>query len=315
MSRERERQPTLSAVPILLDRRALLSILLASFVSSACDRRSGASTAAAPRVVSISPSTTEALFALNAGDLAVGRSRYCDYPPEVSKLPAVGGFADPSVEAILALSPTIVVGARGPAGPTIEQSLQSHGIQTYFPETESLAAIEAMLEVLGRMVDKTSEAARVVQQIRGRRDAVVAAVAGKPRVRLVMLFDVAPIVVAGPGSFPDELIRVAGGENLIVRGGAYPTIGMEHLLALDPDCIVDGAAEVHDSRRFERLRDSPGWRDLRAFKEGRVRPLANPAALRPGPRIAEGLAAVARAIHGDALAIAEPLPSPSTAPP
>ncbi|HSN96758.1 MAG TPA: ABC transporter substrate-binding protein, partial [Candidatus Nanopelagicales bacterium] len=130
--------------------------------------------------------------------------------------------------------------------------------------------------------------------------------------RVALLFDAGPIVAAGPGGFPDELIRLAGGENLITRGGAYPTLGSEHLIALDPEVLIDGAADLHEGAaagsRLAALRDAPGWRELRAMREGRVRPLASAAALRPGPRIGDGLAALARAIHGDALMIPEPLP-------
>jgi iron complex transport system substrate-binding protein len=72
----------------------------------------------AARIVSLSPSTTETLFVIGAGNRVVGRSRYCDWPPEVLKLPQIGGYVDPSFEAILALRPDLVTGARGPAGGT-----------------------------------------------------------------------------------------------------------------------------------------------------------------------------------------------------
>ena len=76
---------------------------------------------------------------------------------------------------------------------------------------------------------------------------------------------------------------------------------IEHLLALDPDVVLDGAAEAHDGEsvsRIDALRDAPGWRNLRALKEGRARPLSVSTVLRPGPRIGEGLIALARALHG-----------------
>ncbi|MEO7328700.1 MAG: helical backbone metal receptor, partial [Minicystis sp.] len=121
---------------------------LASIALVACSRNSGPR--GASRVVSISPSTTEAVFAVGAGAEVVGRSRYCDYPFEVSRLPVVGGFSDPNVEAIVALAPTLVIGAHGPAGPALAQALEAHGIATFFPETESIAQIEAMLLALGK---------------------------------------------------------------------------------------------------------------------------------------------------------------------
>jgi iron complex transport system substrate-binding protein len=113
---------------------------------AACSKRPtpGPTThAVASRVVSLSPSTTETMFAIGAGASLVGRSRYCDYPPEVTKLPQVGGYVDPSFEAILALRPDLVTGARGPAGTAITDRLEARGVATFFPETESFSAIAA----------------------------------------------------------------------------------------------------------------------------------------------------------------------------
>jgi iron complex transport system substrate-binding protein len=285
-------------IPVRLRRRQALAVLAAA-AASACSRAERAG--AAPRVVSLSPSTTEAVFAVGAGALLVGRSSYCDYPPEALALPVVGGFADPSVEKIVALRPTLVVGAHGPAGPAIEAALQKHGVATFFPETESIAQIEAMLADLGKRLAHEAGATAAVGVIEAARARVAAAVAGRPKVRAVFLFDVAPIVAAGPGSFPDELVRQAGGENLVTAGGAYPTLDLEKLLALDPDVLLDGAADAHGPSRLSGLRDAPGWKNLRAVREGRVRPVVANVALRPGPRIGEGLEAVARALHGDAI--------------
>jgi iron complex transport system substrate-binding protein len=243
------------------------------------------------------------MFAIGAGDLLVGRSRYCDYPKEAERLPVVGGFADPNVEAIVALSPTLVIGAHGPAGPALEQALRAHGIDTFFPETESLDGITSMIRELGRRVGHEPEASRVASGIESARREVAAAVSGKPRVRVAFLFDISPIVAAGPGSFPDELLRLAGAENVIQRGGAYPTIALEHLLALDPDVLLDGASDMRSTKTLrERVENAPGWRELRAVQNGQIRVVGSDV-LRPGPRIGDGLFAVARAIHGEDLAL------------
>lgn len=281
-----------------LGRREALAALVALTIQG-CSRSQ--SKDKPPRVVSISPSTTETMFAIGAGGLLVGRSRYCDYPKEAEKLPVVGGFADPNFEVILGLSPTLVVGARGPAGPVIEERLKSHGIETYFPETESLDAITSMITELGRRVGHAEEASRVASHIDAQRMALLLRVADKPHPRVLFLFDIAPLYVAGPGSFPDELVRVAGGDNVIKKGGAYPTIGLEHVLALAPDVLLDGASDPHATRALrERIEGAPGFRELAAVREGRIREVGSDA-LRPGPRIGDGLWAVARAIHGDTL--------------
>jgi iron complex transport system substrate-binding protein len=247
-------------------------------------------------VVSLSPSTTEALVAIGARDALVGRSRYCDFPPEVSTLPEVGGFVDPNFEAIVALRPDLVTGARGPAGAQMADRLGALGIATYFPETESLPAIDAMILGLGARTMHEASAGRVVLAIRAREEAVKRAAGAFPRTKTLLVFGLVPIVVAGPGSFADEMLGIAGAANVVADGSAYPTLGLERVLALDPELIVD--ASMQESRGEERITtETPGWRELHAVKAGRVIALRDEALLRPGPRVGEGALALAQAIH------------------
>src|SRR5258705_493029 len=194
----------------------------AAIIVASCARKSKPAASRPPaRIVSLSPNTTETLFALGAGDKLVGRSRFCDYPPEVRNIPSVGGYVDPSLEAILALAPDLVIGARGPAGPGLSEKLGAIGIATYFPNTESLSEIDAMLEELGRRVGKLEQAHELVATSKARRDDIARRLGGRPRARVLLVFGVAPIVVAGPGSFPDEMVRFANGENVVTTGNAY----------------------------------------------------------------------------------------------
>ena len=265
----------------------------------ACARPHAASTGIAERVVSLSPSTTETLFAIGAGSAAVGRSRYCDYPAEALRLPEVGGYVDPSFETILALRPDLVTGARGPSGREVADRFTSRGIATYFPDTETSAQIDEMILGLGARTAHADGARGVVDKVHARVDETERALAGKPRVRALLIFGLEPIVVAGPDSFADEMIRRAGGEDVVKAGGKYPTLGMEKVLALDPDVIVDAA--IGEAQGVERIgRDSAGWREVRAVKAGRVVTLNDEVVLRPGPRIGEGLAMLARALHPEA---------------
>src|SRR5262249_47736761 len=151
---------------------------------SACRNRETPSTLknSATRVVSLTPNTTETLFAVGAGNRVVGRSRFCDFPPEVEKIPSVCGYVDASLEAILALRPGLMVGARGAAGPALSEKLGTLGIATFFPPTESMVEIDVMISELATKVGARDEGARVVEKLRARRDAVSHAVAGEPRV-------------------------------------------------------------------------------------------------------------------------------------
>jgi iron complex transport system substrate-binding protein len=286
-------------------RRAVLTNGLALALSACTRKRSDADAGGPPsRIVSLSPSTTEALFAVGAGPQLVGRSRYCDYPPEVLALPQVGGYVDPSFEAILALRPDLVVGARGPAGSAIADRLGQKGIATFFPETESLAAIDAMLRGLGDRTGHAAAGAAAAVALDGRVAKVEAAVAGVPKTRVLLVFGLAPLSVAGPLSFAEELIRRAGGINVVTEGGAYPTIGVERVLRLDPDVVVNAA--MMEERASERIgKGAPGWDKVRAVESGRLVSITDEALLRPGPRIDHGLALLARALHPDAPGLVE----------
>lgn len=276
-------------------RRALLLASLGALTH--CQKR--APSAASPRrLVSLSPSTTETIHALGALGLLVGRSRYCDFPPEVQALPQVGGFTDPNLEAILALRPDLVVGARGPAGPALVERLQARGIAAYFPPTESFSEIEQMIAGLGQRIERARESDALLARMQARRASLDGALAGRPRPRTLLLFGITPIVAAGPGSFADEMLRRAGGDN-VLRGAstvattAYPTLALEQVIALDPDVILDAAIMEHRDQSTL----GGAWTSVRAVREGKVRPLRDEAVLRPGPRVLDGVASLAGALH------------------
>jgi iron complex transport system substrate-binding protein len=282
-------------------RRRLLQYAFTALVldATSCHRASRSSDGAngAQRVVSLSPSTTEILFAVGAGQRVVGRTQFCDFPPEASALPVVGGFVDANLEEIMRLSPDLVVGARGPSGPALARKLESVGVATLFPSTQSIAEIEAAISNIAARVGATERGEAVVTSMRTREKAVAGAVSGEPRVRTLLVFGLAPIVVAGPESFPNEMLLRANGENVVKGGGAYPVINAETLVTLDPEIIINGAASGRGGEHRTIDREAPGWRELRAVREGRVVPLVDEAALRPGPRTAEGIATIARILH------------------
>jgi iron complex transport system substrate-binding protein len=284
-----------------MTRRGVIAaaIALATLAACARGRESLAAPSEAHRIVSVSPATTEALFAVGAGDRVVGRSRFCDWPPEAMKLPVVGGVVDPNFEAIAQLEPDLVVGSLGPASTRLESRLASIRVATWFPGIESLDAIDAKFVGMGDRTGDAEEAHRVVRNVHEGARAVERSVAGEPTLRVLMVLDVAPVVATGPKDFLDELIRRAGGMNVLAIGGPWQTLDFEQLVELDPDVILD-ASVANGSDAPHVTAQAPGWRDLRAVREGHVVAISDERVLRPGPRVAEGLAILARALHPQA---------------
>jgi iron complex transport system substrate-binding protein len=265
-----------------------------------CSRGQGARSnpAEARRVVSLAPSTTESLFMIGAGDRVVGRSRYCDWPAEATRVPSVGGL-EPDVETILLLRPDLVVGPRTGSSARLAEQLATNGIPTWFPDTESFASIDEALLGLGERTGHASDARRYVEDLDAREQAIQQAVAAQPRPRVLMVVGATPVVVAGPKSYADQMLARAGAVNVVDAGPAWPTIGLEEIAELDPDLVLDSSAGPDEPARI--TRDTPGWGGIRAVRGGHVIVLNDPRVLRPGPRIAEGLAVVARLLHPTAV--------------
>ncbi|MDP9000326.1 MAG: helical backbone metal receptor [Myxococcota bacterium] len=252
----------------------------------------------ARRIVSLAPSITEGLFAVGAADRVVGRSRFCNFPPEARALPIVGDV-EPDLEAILELRPDLVLGIGGLTSGRLAGKLEARGIPTWFPDASSLGAIDDLLLGLGERAGHLDDAKRLVHSLDAREGAIQRSVAGEPRPRVLMAVSLAPVVAAGPKSFAGELIRAAGGDNVVDDGGAWPTIGFERMVDLDPDIVLD-ATEVGTDDITRITPKAPGWGGLRAVREGHVVPVRDERVLRAGPRIADGLAVLARALHSHA---------------
>ena len=250
----------------------------------------------AHRVVSVSPAATEALFAVGAGDRVVGRSRFCDWPPEVMKLPAVGGMIDADFEAIVGLAPDLLVGAPGPPSTRLADKLSAFKVATWFPETNSLAAVDAMILEAGERTGHAADARRVTATVDARIAEVEHAVAEEPSPRVLMVVDLNPVVATGPKDFLDDLLRRAGGRNVLSVGASWQTLDFEAISGLDPDIVLD-ASSMSGGGPTRITPDAHGWVGVRAVREGHVVALTDVRVLRPGPRIAEGLAILARALH------------------
>jgi iron complex transport system substrate-binding protein len=245
------------------------------------------------RIVSLSPATTEILFAMGAGARVVGVSRYCDYPPEVLKLPRVGGFLDPNLEAIVALRPDLVVGSTNGAVRPLMEHLQRLGVRVDFPSVDSVGDVLSAVRQLGRAAGVAAAGEALATRLEAKMAEVKRRVQGQSLPRVVVVHGQRPLVVAGQGTYADEVVRMAGGTNVGAEGQVkYPSFDMERLLELRPDVIVDASMDQTPlAPHLARLSGVP------AVAEGRISRPAGGLLLRPGPRLIEVLDLFVELLH------------------
>lgn len=252
----------------------------------------------ARRVVSLLPAGTETLFALGAGDRVVGRTRY-DTDPEAAHLPSVGGGLDPSLEALVALRPDLVVAWATAGGSEPRERLEELGIPVFAIATQDTADVFANIQRLGHLVGRDAAADSLARAIHAQLHTVRTSAGPGERPSVLYVASIDPPIVAGPGTFIAELIGVAGGELVNTGTSAevyWPPLSLEALVRTQPDIIMLPVGEAPASS-LERLRREPGWRDLEAVRESRVAPVPMDLMNRPGPRIGETAALMREALR------------------
>lgn len=200
---------------------------------------SGAVVQAAPeRIISLAPSVTENLFALGVGDKVVGVTSWCDFPAEARSRTIVGDAMTLNLEVILSLEPDLIV-ADVNLTPGHIETLQSLELPVFVIAPTTVAEVEESLRQLGEAVGAKEEGEKLAQGMANRLEELLAGINRTYKTRVFMEVWNAPLMTAGPGSFMDELIVLAGGEN--IAGDAttpWPTFSEELVIARDPEVVV-----------------------------------------------------------------------------
>ena len=254
------------------------------------------------RIVSLAPSNTEIVCALDACDRLVGVTDVDDYPPDVVNVPDVVLLAVVDIELVVEADPDLVLAAGNELTPSaVITELSDLGYPVIVLYPASLDAVLDNITLVGQVINAVDEARAVVTDMEGRIAAVEEAVDGAPRPRTfyeVGLFEGA-IYTAGEDSFLAGLIDTAGG-NPVLGDALTTAIELEDLVAADPELILLGDAAYDASITPESVAARPGWGGLTAVQTGAIQVMAaDPVITRPGPRIVDGLEALARAIHPD----------------
>jgi iron complex transport system substrate-binding protein len=285
----------------MLRRCAVAIALLVAFANPA-----RATDAPARRIVSMNPSLTRILVAIGAADALVGVDAFsARAEPAVASLPRVGGLYSPSLESVVELQPDLVV-----IVPSFEQRefrtrLEALKLRVEDFDPVTFDQVLDTITALGARTGHEAEAKARVDAIRSTRDAVRKATAELPRERAVLVLQREPLFVAGGGTFIDQMIAIAGGENLGAElADSWPRTSAEWLVGVAPTVILDSDSDVAPAAAFWAR-----WPSLPAVANGRVVAVDAGDVTLPGPDLDRALRKLARALHGDALDLAaEPAP-------
>jgi iron complex transport system substrate-binding protein len=260
-------------------------------------------------IVSLTPAATETLFALGAGDRVVGKVEdFAGYPPAAAAVPDVAKFGSVDVERIVALKADLVIAGGNQFNPPAEiDRLRTLGIPVVVVYAPDLRTALADIELIGAAVGRSAEATRIVGDLRSTLSRVEAAVRGLARPRVFYELDATNGYFGpAPDYFGVEMIRLAGGDPLTSGTPGAFQIPEERIIAFDPEIILLGDAAYGVTAQQVAARSA--WGGLTAVRTGAIRPVDDIIITRPGPRLGEGLLALARAIHPGA-SLPEAIPS------
>ena len=256
--------------------------------------------APAERIVSLSAGSTEMLFALGVGDRIIGIDEGSDYPLAVRKIQRVGPFLRPSLEKIVTLKPDLIVwvSPSSPRGIAAEIRRRTK-CPVFAIAAKSITGIVRGFEKMGALVGKVEHGRKLAEDMAHGVETVRLRVSGQERVRVFVEIAAPPsLMAAGPKSFINEAINLAGGANVARHARSpYPLISLEALASLDPDVYIIPAEDQRQLVILERVRARPGYRTLRSIRDGKVYTVDPDYLLRPGPRLGEGILRLARLLH------------------
>jgi iron complex transport system substrate-binding protein len=247
--------------------------------------------AAARRVVSLIPASTELLFAIGAGSSVVGRTQYCDYPPAAQQVPNLGDGIKPSMEAVLAQRPDLVILYNSGQNATVAGRLGELGVAHIRLNTDRLSDVDRVSRMLGLLTGHRREADSLIAVFdTALAHSSVSSGALRPKV-LLLVWEQPPMTI-GRGSFLSELIERAGGENLFadIRASSG-VVSIEAVAARDPDLILTS------SEGPAAFASRPEWQVVRAVRERRFLHVSGSEFNRPTPRAPDAISRLAREIR------------------
>jgi iron complex transport system substrate-binding protein len=252
------------------------------------------------RIVSLFPSWTEVLYALDLGDRLVARGKYSDYPPSVKSLPIVGDGFGNNLEALLRLEPDLVI----VYDDELSRRIRRLGIRAVSVQAESLQEIYAAYETIAAAAGAPGRGRALAARVRGEIEAVARRYRDRPRRRVLFCVDGKSGHVVGPGNFVHELLTAVGGVNVAAdASGPFPVYSLEAALRKDPEVILDASGSYGSedpsgsSGSLGTKTFIQGLRETTAGRQGKILAVSQNLVTRSGPRLGEAARRLGELIH------------------
>lgn len=257
------------------------------------------------RIISLSPSTTETLFALGLGNKVVGRTRFCNYPPEAKLIKEVGGYVDPNYEAMVSLNPDLVILL--PEQEKVKEYLTDLRINYLEVNNKTVSNILSTIKTISDTCSAVAEGKEILRNISSTIKKIKDKTKNSSKPKVIISIGRTPetksvkdVYIAGKNTFYDELISLAGGINAFEdTGAAYPMLSAEGLIHLNPQIIIDFIPDINTSSVTKEsiLKDWESINSVDAVKKKQVKIFSSDYIVIPGPRFILLLKDLAKAIH------------------
>ena len=249
------------------------------------------------RIVSLAPNVTEILFSLGLDEEIAGVSIQSNFPEKARTKVQVGSYIRLDFEKIAALNPDLIIATGAGNTRDMVDRLGKLGFSTYVIYPKNFRDILQSIAHIGQVVNREKEAGAIIEGMRKRCERVMDLTKGLPRPKVFIQIGEVPIVTAGKGSFADDLIRIAGGENIAGKEKeVYPRLGMEEILKRSPEVIV--ISSMNPKGDYQKiLQEWTQWRTIPAVKNGRIHLIDSDLLDRPSPRIIKGLEELTTVLH------------------
>src|SRR5579864_4235289 len=251
------------------------------------------------RVVALAPSITETIYSINAGDAVVGVTEFTDWTAEAKQRPSIGGIVNPSIERLVSLRPDLVIATREANHMNTINDLDRLGVPVFVVDLQGLDGVLESVRQVGRALNRSGDADRLVDRLRARRDAVITRVRGLARPRVLLVIWPEPVTTIGRQAFITDVINAAGGQSVTEDlPQQYPRISLEEVLRRDPDWLLL-PANGHQPISLADLEKRPGWDRVEAVRRRHV--LYYDERLdHSSPRAFDALEDLASKLHADA---------------